>query len=259
MTKTDTKAELMDQAIVEMQQHLQLPDWTIMEKVALAGRILHARGHDTGLAGQVSARVQGSANFIAQKLGVGFDEFTPASLLAVDQNINVLQGSGMPSPAIRFHAKIYEARPEVQCIVHTNSPNASALSMIGCPLEIAHMDTCILYDDVAYLGEWPGVPVGHDEADLICEALGGKRSVLLAHHGLLVTGHSVEEACVIAVQFERAAKLQLLASAAGTIKKLKPELGLEARGWLLQEKRTQATFHYFARQVLEQFPHCLAV
>lgn len=257
-TKTiSTKAELMDQAVEKMQQHLTLPDWTTLEKMVLAGRILHERGHDTGLAGQVTARISGSNHFVVQKLGVGFDEFTPNALLVVDQDINVVKGSGMPSPAVRFHAGIYDERPDVQCIIHTHSLHASALSMIGKPLEIAHMDSCVLYDDVAFLDSWPGVPVGFEEAELICGALGEKRSILLAHHGMLVTGRTVEEACALAVQFERAAAMQLLAMSAGSMQKITHELGLEAREWLLQEKRVQATFYYYARQILQRFPNCL--
>jgi ribulose-5-phosphate 4-epimerase/fuculose-1-phosphate aldolase len=45
-----------------------------------------------------------------------------------------------------------------------------------------------------------------------------KRSILLANHGLITAGTSIEEATYLAVYFERAAALQLAASAAGTIK-----------------------------------------
>ena len=129
--------------------------------------------------------------------------------------------------------------------------------MLGEPLTISHMDTCVLYDDVAFLNKWPGVPVGNDEGKIIAAALGSKRAILLAHHGLLVACDSIEEACIVAIQCERAATLQLLAAASGEIRKIDPLLGREAHDWLLQEKRVQATFYHYARKILKQSPDCL--
>jgi len=57
----------------------------------------------------------------------------------------------------------------------------------------------MLYDDVAFLPEWPGVPVADEEGRIIAEALGAKRSILLAHHGILTTGRDIVEATYLAV------------------------------------------------------------
>lgn len=252
-----SKQALVTRAKEQMQQHLAMPSWTVAEKIVLASRILYSQGHESGLAGQITARVDGTSNFVTQRMGLGFDEIDMSNLLLVDEAISVLEGTGMPNPANRFHAWIYRERPEVQCVVHTHPTHIAALSMLGKALEIAHMDTCVLYNDVAFLKEWPGIPVGDGEGKMISAALEDKRAILLAHHGLLVACRSVEEACVVAIQCERAAILQLLASPVGEIMKIDPTLGREAHDWLLEEKRIQATFYYFARKILQQFPNCL--
>jgi len=244
------KAELVDIAKRQISEHLTMPAWTVREKVALACRILSAKGHDSGLTGQITARGEAAGTFVTQRLGLGFDEIAASSLLLVDEDLNVLSGEGMPNPANRFHTWIYRNRQDVNCIVHTHPLHAVALSMIGRPLKIAHMDTCVLYEDTGFLPEWPGIPAGNEEGKAISAALGTKRAALLAHHGLIVACRSVEEACTVAVLFERAAQLQLLAESAGTIRDLPPELAREAHGWILQEKRSQAAFYYYARQVL---------
>lgn len=248
----------MARALEQMQQHLSMPAWTVNEKVVLAARILHAHGHDSGLAGQISARYQDDGSFIALRMGAGFEEIGPLDLLLVDDDLNVRQGQGMAGPANRFHTWIYRQRTDVNCIIHTHPRHISALSMLGQPLQISHMDVCALYDDVAFLRHWPGVPVGDDEGRIISAALGSKRAILLAHHGLLVACGTIEEACVVAMQCERAAVLQLLAGASGAIQPIDPELGKEAHDWLLQRQRIEATFHYLARAILRQFPDCLA-
>lgn len=256
-TLSMTKDELLNRATEQMRQHLTIPNWSTTEKVALTARVLFSQGHDSGLSGQITARIDSSPNFVTQRLGLGFDEIRVSNLLVVDEDLNVLDGEGMPNPANRFHAWIYRARPDVRCVVHTHPIHASALSMLECPLEISHMDTCVLYGDVAFLERWPGVPIGNNEGEIISAALGHKRAILLAHHGLLVACRSVEEACVVAIQCERAAKMQLLASSAGRIQNIDPALGREAHDWLLQEKRSQATFYYFARNILQESPDCL--
>jgi L-fuculose-phosphate aldolase len=244
------KNELVARASDLMRRHLSSPEWSVRQKVALTCRILFSQGHDSGLAGQITARAETPGTFYTQRLGLGFDEITESNLLVVDEDLNVLDGEGMANPANRFHAWIYRARPDTRCIVHTHPPGICALSMLRRPLKIAQMDACMLYEDVAFLPEWPGVPVGNSEGELIAGVLGGKRAALLAHHGVVVACKTVEEACVVAAQCERAARLQLSAESAGEIVELDPQLAREAHDWILQDKRSRATFFYFARRVL---------
>src|ERR1700722_13038677 len=198
--------------------------WTLRQKVALTCRALFDGGHDSGLAGQITARAEQPGTYYTQRLGLGFDEITAGNLLVVDEDLNVLAGDGMANPANRFHNWVYRGRPDVQCIVHTHAFHVAALSMLEVPLVVSQMDTTPLYDDCAFLADWPGVPVGNEEGEIISSALGDKKAVLLAHHGQLIAGASVEEACSLAVLIERAAALQLAAMAAGTIKELPERL-----------------------------------
>jgi len=124
-------------------------------------------------------------------------------------------------------------------------------------LVVSQMDTTPLYDDCAFLADWPGVPVGNEEGQIISAALGDKKAVLLAHHGQLVAGVSVEEACSLAVLIERAAALQLAAMAAGPIKELPERLAREAHDWTLRPQRSQANFAYYARRALTRHPDVL--
>jgi L-fuculose-phosphate aldolase len=192
------------------------------------------------------------------RFGVGFDEARPGNILLTDGDLNVLAGDGVCNPGNRFHLWIYRERAEINAIVHTHAPNASALSMIGEPLIVSHMDTCVLYENCAYLAQWPGVPIGDAEGAIIANALGDKQAVLLAHHGLLTAAKSIEEAAVLAFYVERAAKLQLMALAAGEIKRIEPELALEARTYRGSPKYLAATFDHLARRVLRETPDLIA-
>jgi len=251
------KDQLVKQALSQMQNTLADNTWTDRQKLALTCRILFENGHDSGLAGQITARGPTPGTYYTQQLGLGFDEITASNLLLVNEDLEVLEGHGMPNPANRFHSWVYRGRPDVNCIIHTHPTHIAALSMLEVPLQVSHMDLCPLYEDCALLEAWPGVPVGNEEGEIITAALGDKRAILLSHHGQLSTGASIEEACVIAQLIERAAKLQLLAMAAGTIKPILPELGREAHDWISKPKRHGAAFNYYARQNLRQHADCL--
>ncbi|WMD23864.1 aldolase [Achromobacter seleniivolatilans] len=259
---TDTmhlgKDELIARAQAEMQRQFDTPQWSLRERLALTCRILFDGGHDSGLAGQITARTDEPGRYYTQRLGLGFDEISASNLLVVDEDLRVQEGGGMPNPANRFHSWIYRARPDVNCIIHTHPLHVASLSMLEVPLEVSHMDNCTLYDDVAFLKEWPGVPVGNEEGVTISAALGDKRAILLSHHGMLIAAGSVEEACVLALQFERAARMQLLAMSAGKIQPIPPALGREAHDWILTPKRSQIGFSYYARRALRNHPDVLA-
>ncbi|OBH80124.1 aldolase [Mycobacterium mantenii] len=256
-TFTDSKSELMRRAAEQLTANIADSGLTTRQKLALTCRALFDAGHDSGLAGQITARAEADGTYYTQRLGLGFDEITGANLLLVDEDLNVLDGDGMANPANRFHSWIYRARPDVHCIVHTHAFHVAALSMLEVPLIVSHMDTTPLYDDCAFLPDWPGVPVGNEEGEIITAALGDKKAVLLAHHGHVIAGASVEEACSLSILIERAAKLQLTAMAAGAVKELPEELAREAHDWTLSPQRSRANFAYYARRALARHPDVL--
>ena len=236
----------MERVSREMDQDLPLLEGSTEELLSACCRILAAEGHESGLAGQVTARAKKPGTWWTLQFGYGFEEATAKRMVLVDEDLKPLRG-GRPNPGVRFHTWIYKKRPEVQAIVHTHAPYASALSCTSSSLKTIHMDSAMLHG-TAHLPEWPGVPVADDEGRIISGALGGAKSILLANHGLLTTGNSIEEATYLAVFFERAARMQLRAMAAGGYKEVKPALAEEARDFLLQASIVRGTFAYWARR-----------
>jgi len=224
-------------------------NWSDAEKLALSCRILAKEGHSETLAGQVTVR-QGDGSFLTTPLAYGFGEIRPASVMRIDDSLRVLEGRGVPNPAVRFHLWVYRRRPDVNCVIHTHPPYVSALSMTGEPLQVAHMDATPFFEDCAFLREWPGLPIADVEGEIISAALGGKRCVLLANHGFLAATSSVEESLYLSVLIERAARNQLIAQGAyGRLKRVDPALARESHDFLLQPSIVKASFAMFARQL----------
>jgi len=245
------------QTTERMDRHLMEPRWPLREKVALACRILADEGHESALAGQLTARADQPGTYWMLSFGLGFDEACRGNIVRVDDDLNILEGDGMPNPSNRFHLWIYRKRPEINAIVHTHPPYCSALSMIGEPLAVSHMDTSMFYEDCAFLPEWPGVPIGDEEGRIISEAIGEKRAILLAHHGQLAACKTLEEATMLSIFIERAARLQLMARAAGKIRALDPAAAREAHDYRLKPKYVGAVFCYYARRALKAAPEIL--
>lgn len=235
-------------ATQEMAQHLHGIQRSTQETLAYACRILAMTEQEAGLAGQISVRSERPNAYWTLRFGLGFDEATPDDFIEVDRDLNTLTGTGMPNPATRFHLWVYDARPDVQSIIHTHSPWASALAAARQPLVIAQMDMTPLHDDCAFLADWPGVPIADQEGVLISEALGPKRAIILAHHGYLTVGVTCEEATYLSVYLERAARMQIRAQAFGALTPVDDALAKEAHDYLLKPSIVKATFDYWARQ-----------
>jgi L-fuculose-phosphate aldolase len=246
-------AENRARADRDMKAHLGPAAWPMPLKMALACRKLASECHAETLAGQVTARAA-EGGFWTNPIVGGFANIRQGTVLRVDEVCEVVAGQGIPNPGVRFHLWVYRARPDVQAIVHTHPPHAAALSMTGRELAVAHMDVAMFHDDCAYLPVWPGVPVANEEGRIISEALGNRRAILLANHGLLTVGKSLEEAAYLALQFERAARLQILAESIGEIQPIDPAHARDAHDFLLQDSVVYGTFNAWAEELLRGQP-----
>lgn len=240
--------------------------------------ILADEGHESGVAGQLTARGPDPGTFWTLPLGLAFDEAEEASWLLIDDSLAVLAGDGShggrapvrpkaghapsggserserggfirePNPATRFHLWVYRARADVQAIVHTHPPAASALAAAEQPLIVAHMDATPLFEDTAFLPAWPGLPTADREGELIAAALADHHALLLAHHGLLTAGRSVQEAAFLAVFMERMARQQIDAAAVGGAKPIDAAEARRARDFLRTDKIMGITFDAWVRR-----------
>lgn len=238
-----------DRSAREMEENLRSPVRTLQEIMACACRLIALKQEDSGLAGQISARsARGDGIYWTLSFGLGWDEATADDFIEVDRDLNTISGTGMANPATRFHLWVYASRSDVHSIIHTHSPWVQALVTARQPLIVSQMDMTPFHNDCAFLAEWPGVPIADQEGVIITGALKEKRSILLAHHGMLTTGVTVQEATYLAVSLERAARTQVRASVFGPLRPLDDKLAQEAHDFLLRPRIVNATFDYWFRQ-----------
>jgi L-fuculose-phosphate aldolase len=240
-----------------MNKFIRKARYSERERMALACRYLSEQGHGNTLAGQISVK-RDDGSFWTTEFSTGFADASVSNIVRIDSNLDVIEGTGSANPATRFHLWIYSRRSDVRSVVHTHPPHASALAMCGRPLLVCHMDMMMFYEDVAQLETWPGVPLADEEGRIISGALGDKSSILLANHGLLTTGDTLDRAVYLAANLEAAARLQLLAASAGyTTLTVEPALAREAKQFLTSGQFVEATFEYWCRQAARRHPEAL--
>ena len=152
-----------------------------------------------------------------------YEEMTPEDIMAIDLDGNILEGNHSPSSEWRMHAAIYRADKRVNAIVHTHSPYATAFA-------INHMRIpAVLYEMVFFLGgdipvaegAIPGTPeVGENCVPVLKE----RNGCLMANHGALAVGDTLDRAYTRAVYIEDAAKAYSIALTHGKTY----EIGAEA-------------------------------
>lgn len=214
-----------------------------------AYHILDADGQSSGIAGHLTARLPGQRRFWSHRWGLGFDEVTMDDLIEADFDLATLTGEGRVNPTLNIHTQIYEARPDVHCIIHTHGRNALALGAAGATLEPVAQTGAVFYDDIAFLDEYEGVVLGKSEGDTIAQALGPRRGVLLKNHGALVVGTSVREATIAMLVVEFAADVQLRAMAAGPLSLLPEAAARQAKRFLLAPELIDQRFEHQVRRV----------
>jgi len=121
-------------------------------------------------------------------------------------------GDRNPSTEHPLHTAIYKARPDVNAIVHTHGIYASALAVLQEPLPPIIDEFVIKLGGQIEVAKY-GLPGSEELATNVVEALGPRNGVLLANHGGVCVGPSMDVALHNALLLERVAQIYLLASA----------------------------------------------
>lgn len=175
-----------------------------------AARALDAAGMMPNKSGNLSVRVDGG--FLVTPAAIPYRDLTESSLVALRFGEEPA-AAARPSSEWRMHEAIYVARSDVHAIVHTHSPRATALSCAGRGLPPFHYMIALAGGDVRCT---PYATFG--TAGLAAAAvagLAGRRATLLANHGVVAVGPSLQVADAVAREVENLADQYLALLAAG--------------------------------------------
>ena len=183
-----------------------------------AGREIKKIGLVQLTGGNLSVR-KPNGDVVVTPSGMPYEPMVPEDVLVLNKEGKVIEGTLRPSvdtPALLY---IYDHCPEINALIHTHQPYATAISLIQDEFR-ADLTTlgnacrgnvkCTPYSSAA------SIDMGIDTV----KYLGDQLAVILSHHGVMTVGDSLKQALNAAVYLEECAKGYLAARACGEIRHL---------------------------------------
>jgi len=185
---------------------------TLRRAVIDTCRRMNALGINQGTSGNASVRL-GSDRFLITPSGVAYDAMTPAQIPTMTLSGH-WYGTRRPSSEWRFHRDILAARPDAGAVIHTHGPLATTLAVLRRDIPAFHYMVAMAGGDSIRCA--PYATFGTQAlSDRALAALAGRRACLLANHGLIAIGSTLDKALALAVEVEALAGMYLRACAIG--------------------------------------------
>lgn len=188
-----------------------MSDTRLREEICRYGRSLFERGLTPGSSGNISMRLD-DGGWLVTPTNASLGFLDPGRISRLDAGGRLVSGE-KPTKEIPLHSALYESRGSARAIVHLHSTHAVALTMLPEIDPRAALPPMTPY----YLmraGETALVPYYRPGDPAVADAIRGLAgkysSVLLANHGPVVAGDSLEAAVFATEELEETAKLYLL-------------------------------------------------
>ncbi|TWA28797.1 ribulose-5-phosphate 4-epimerase/fuculose-1-phosphate aldolase [Sinorhizobium medicae] len=188
-----------------------MSDTRLREEICRYGRSLFERGLTPGSSGNISMRLD-DGGWLVTPTNASLGFLDPGRISRLDAGGRLVSGD-KPTKEIPLHSALYESRGSARAIVHLHSTHAVALTMLPEIDQRAALPPMTPY----YLmraGETALVPYYRPGDPAVADAIRGLAgkysSVLLANHGPVVAGDSLEAAVFATEELEETAKLYLL-------------------------------------------------
>ena len=181
--------------------------------------------------GTICARDPQTGYVVVTPSGIPYETLSPQDMIVTDLEMNLVEGSYRPSVALNLWTGLLRARPDINAVVHTHSPCATAFSVASQPIPMI----------TETQADWFGQPIPvtpylsvEDSrfAILPVELLGSGFGVLLGQHGVITVGATLSHALERAVTLEEAAHTYILARTIGTPR-------------ILSDAQARASYNYY--------------
>ena len=179
-----------------------MSDLDLREQLVDCARRMQASGINQGTSGNLSLRIPGGMLITPSSLP--YEQMQPTDLVALDLKGEPLfipadgRPQRRPSSEWRLHADVLASRPEVQAVLHCHSIHATALACHGRDIPPFHYMTAVAGGHDIRCA--PYATFGTQElSDGVVQALEGRLACLMAQHGQVSVGPTLDKALALAV------------------------------------------------------------
>lgn len=175
------------------------------EAVVRFGLKMVESGLTTGTGGNLSIIDRNSGKVAVSPSGIEYAALQPRDVVVTDMQGNVIDGEAKPSSELGFHLSLYHRRKDVQAVVHTHSPYAVTMACLGWEIPAVHYLVGFAGKKVPLA---PYATFGTPElAEIVAEYIRDYNALLLANHGLVAVGSSMDTAFAAAEEIEFVARI----------------------------------------------------
>ena len=177
------------------------------QKLACAFRILARQGFSENIAGHITWAEPPRDDLWVNPWGKWWNEIRASDVCRVSPAGEVLEGRWDVTPAIHIHTELHRRRPDARVVVHNHPYWATVLASIGELPRFVHQTSCMYDGDLVFVDEYGGEIDDPELGTELAEHIGDASIALLANHGVIVTGPTVEHAVYRAASLDRQCRL----------------------------------------------------
>lgn len=194
---------------------------TRVDRLVEYGRKLVSHNLTTGSGGNLSIIDRTGGLVAITPSGMDYDDIGPEDLVICSTSGEIVGGHRKPSSELPFHLALYQRRSDIRAVVHTHSPYATTLACMHLEIPPVHYLVGFAGNKVPLA---PYATFGTPELSrTISDNIGNYNALLLANHGLVAVGGSLEAAFNTAEEIEFVARIYYQTLAAGEPKLLPEE------------------------------------
>jgi len=169
-------------------------------------------GLSVGTSGNLSVRTP--QGYLITPTGIPYIQLKEADIVEMDLQGNVIQGDLKPSSEWRFHQGIYQAREEINAIVHVHSDYATGIACSRQDIPAFHYMVAKAGGESIRCADY--ATFGSEAlSENAVKALAERRACLLANHGMIALGEDLNSAYKLAEEVENIAKHYWLSKQSG--------------------------------------------
>ncbi len=184
------------------------------QKIIETAKQFNVSGLSVGTSGNLSART--SQGYLITPSGIPYHQLKEADIVEMDLQGNVVHGDLKPSSEWHFHQDIYLAREEINAIVHVHSDYATGIACTRQDIPAFHYMVARAGGDSIRCAEY--ATFGTDAlSQNAVKALQGRNACLLANHGMIALGESIDSAYKLAEEIENIAKQYCISKQLGEV------------------------------------------
>jgi ribulose-5-phosphate 4-epimerase/fuculose-1-phosphate aldolase len=227
------------------------------QKLACAFRILARDGFSENIAGHITWQRPRERTLLVNPWGLWWREISASDICTVDLDGRLVAGRWDVTPAIHIHTELHRTRVDARVVIHNHPYHVCVLAAMGALPDLVHQTGSMFLDDLRLVSEYGGEVDSPQLGAELAAQIGDAKVAILASHGVIVTGATVEEATYRAATIDRTCRLAYdvmlagrgaLPIASGVMKGMKASL---------LERGTDVYFAGAARLLLRDEPDVL--